>query len=144
MAKQLRPGTTSANPGDSCPCGSGKAYAGCCGPLHQGAIAATPEALMRSRYSAYVLQLEAYLLDTWHPDTRPSGLDLDADPVRWLCLEVKQAPPPQGASGQVEFVARYKQQGRAFRLHEHSRFRLEGERWFYVDGEFPAPGAAKA
>ena len=60
----------------ACPCGSGRAYAACCGRLHSGAEnAASAETLMRSRYSAYVLKLEDYLLATWHPDTRPRQLE---------------------------------------------------------------------
>jgi SEC-C motif-containing protein len=61
-----------------CPCGSPHPYDACCQPLHQGAAAASAEALMRSRYSAYVLGLEDYLLATWHADTRPAALDLGA------------------------------------------------------------------
>jgi len=120
-----------------CPCGSGNSYETCCGPLHQGGPAVTPEALMRSRYAAYVLGLEAYLLETWHPGTRPGPLGLGEDAVRWLGLEVVQAPVPKGDEGEVEFVARYKVGGRAHRLRERSRFRLQEGRWYYVDGIFP-------
>jgi SEC-C motif-containing protein len=56
-----------------CPCGH-TSYARCCGPLHEGGIASSAEALMRSRYSAYVLKREDYLLATWHPSTRPASL----------------------------------------------------------------------
>jgi hypothetical protein len=59
----------------ACPCGSGRPYAACCGRLHGGEPAATAEELMRSRYSAYVLGLEAYLLATWHASTRPAALE---------------------------------------------------------------------
>lgn len=120
-----------------CPCGSGNSYEACCGPLHQGVPAVTPEALMRSRYAAYVLGLEAYLLETWHPGTRPGPLGLGEDAVRWLGLEVVQAPVPKGDEGEVEFVARYKVGGRAHRLRERSRFLLQEGRWYYVDGIFP-------
>ncbi len=120
-----------------CPCGSGKNYEACCGPLHQGIAAPTPEALMRSRYAAYVLGLEGYLLETWHPDTRPGPLGLAEDAVRWLGLEVVRAPVPEGEAGEVEFVARYKVGGRAHRLRERSRFRRQEGRWYYVDGIFP-------
>lgn len=125
-----------------CPCGSPRPYAACCQPLHQGAAAASAEALMRSRYSAYVLGLEDYLLATWHADTRPAALDLGAEPrAKWLGLEVKRHQPPGNAladdEARVEFVARYKVGGRAHRLHEVSRFRRVDGRWYYVDGEFP-------
>ena len=115
--------------------GSGKPYAACCGRLHSGAeIAATAEALMRSRYSAYVLKLEGYLLATWHPDTRPSELDLTADDSKWLGLEVRKHAVQDDTHATVEFVARYRIAGKGHRLHELSRFVREGGRWFYIDG----------
>ena len=90
---------------------------------------------MRSRYSAYVLKLADYLLATWHQSTRPATLDLETD--KWLGLEVKNHTEESPDRATVEFVARYKIDGRAHRLHEISRFvRVEG-RWFYVDGDFP-------
>lgn len=90
---------------------------------------------MRSRYSAYVLGLEDYLLATWHPDTRPAALELEQDPARWLGLEVKQHDQVSGEHATVTFVARHKVGGRAFRLHEHSRFQRIDGRWFYLDGD---------
>jgi SEC-C motif-containing protein len=118
-----------------CPCGSDLPYAQCCQPYHAGHAAATPEALMRSRYSAYVLGLLDYLLVTWHPSTAPGDLELDA--VKWLGLEVKAASSA-GDAGVVEFVARYRDSnGRAQRLHEVSRFVREEGRWRYIDGQFP-------
>lgn len=121
---------------EACPCGSGATYAGCCGPLHAGAAAADAERLMRSRYSAYVRGLDAYLLATWDADTRPAALALDAEPrPRWLGLAVIAHRPLDADHATVEFVARYKCNGRALRLHETSRFRRTGGRWFYVDGE---------
>lgn len=118
----------------SCPCGSGLTYAVCCGRLHAGMAAPDAEALMRSRYSAYVLGLEAYLLETWHATTRPAGLDLAADPVKWLGLEVKRHSVLGPDAAEVEFVARYKVGGRAQRMREQSRFVREGGRWYYADG----------
>ena len=94
---------------------------------------------MRSRYSAYVLGLEPYLLATWHASTRPTALDLDKETSpRWLGLDIKRHQATDPDSAGVEFVARYKTGGRAHRLHEVSRFVREGGRWYYVDGEFPA------
>ncbi len=121
----------------ACPCGSGKPYGGCCGRLHDGTIADSAEALMRSRYSAYVLDREDYLLQSWHPRTRPDRLDLDAKPAtKWLGLSVRDHRMTGDDTAIVEFVARYKVGGRsALRLHELSRFVREGGRWFYVDGE---------
>lgn len=121
-----------------CPCGSTHPYDACCRPLHQSAAAASAEALMRSRYSAYVLGLEDYLRATWHAATRPAVLDLKAEPrAKWLGLEVKHHESLGDDQARVEFVARYKVGGRAHRLHETSRFERIDGRWYYVDGEFP-------
>lgn len=117
----------------TCPCGKGL-YAQCCEPLHAGAPAATAEALMRSRYAAYVLKLTPYLLATWHETTRPAELSMEDEPTRWLGLDVRQHVAKENTAT-VEFVARYKVNGRAFRLHEISRFMREGQRWYYVDGQ---------
>ena len=128
-----------------CPCGSALPYAACCGRLHaehaaSGRLAAaTPEALMRSRYAAFVRDLRPYLLASWHASTRPVSLDGPEPGLKWLGLDVKRAAMRDADHGTVEFVARSKLGGRAHRLHETSRFvrepaGLEG-RWFYVDGD---------
>ncbi len=120
----------------ACYCGSGKSYEACCGRLHSGAEnAASAEALMRSRYSAYVLKLEDYLLATWHPDTRPAELDLDADDTKWLGLNVKKHVRQDETHATVEFVARYRIAGKGYRLDELSRFVKQDGRWYYRDGE---------
>ena len=119
----------------ACPCGSGRALEACCGRYHAGEPAPDAEALMRSRYSAYVLGLEDYLRATWHPSTCPAALDLHTPPVpQWRGLEVKAHAPQDATHATVEFVARYKLNGRAFRLHETSRFEKVDGRWLYVDG----------
>ena len=118
-----------------CPCGSGALYQDCCEPYHLSLAAPSAEKLMRSRYSAYVLELEEYLLDTWHPSTRPQYLNLANDRTKWLGLEVKSFEP-NDESAIVEFIARYKINGKAEKLHETSRFKRIAQRWFYVDGEF--------
>jgi len=89
---------------------------------------------MRSRYAAYSLGKEWYLLNTWHESTRPSHLSLDRDATRWVGLEIRSAPGTNNDEGFVEFVARFKQNGKAGKLHERSRFVKEADRWFYVDG----------
>ena len=90
---------------------------------------------MRSRYVAYVLGLEPYLLETWHISTRPAELKLNEDPPRWLGLSIKRYEQQEIDLATVEFVARYKIGGRAYRLHETSRFVREGGRWLYLDGD---------
>lgn len=120
-----------------CPCGSTKPYTACCARYVEGAEPApTAEALMRSRYTAYTLLKEDYLLATWHPSARPASLGLQAEvPTKWLGLEVKRHEQQDAGHAIVEFVARYKVHGRAHRLHEISRFVREEGRWLYVDGD---------
>jgi SEC-C motif-containing protein len=100
-----------------------------------GVHAPTPEALMRSRYSAYVLGLSDYLLATWHPRTRPAAIEPDPPGLKWLGLEVRRHEQQDADHATVEFIARSKQGGRAARLHELSRFVREDGRWYYVDGD---------
>ncbi|WP_448628530.1 YchJ family protein [Geodermatophilus sp. URMC 64] len=119
-----------------CPCGTGLPYAECCGRLHDGtATAGTAEQLMRSRYSAFVVGDAAYLLDTWHPRTRPRTLELDPA-VRWTGLEIvaTTAGAMLDREGTVEFRAAYVADRAAGVQHERSRFVREDGRWFYLDG----------
>jgi SEC-C motif-containing protein len=118
---------------DNCPCGSSTPYGSCCGRWHAGTPAPTAEALMRSRYSAYVLQRADYLLASWHPSTRPAALPFEPG-LKWLGLELRRQQT-DGDRATVEFVARSKLGGRAHRLHETSRFVREAGRWYYVDGD---------
>jgi SEC-C motif-containing protein len=120
-----------------CPCGSGRALTDCCGQYHSGtALPADAVTLMRSRYSAYVLHVTEYLLASWHPETRPEQLDLAEEPTpKWLGLAVKRHVALGESQALVEFVARYKIAGRAYRMHEISQFRRVDGRWYYLDGE---------
>lgn len=131
--------TATAAAGHSpCPCGSGAPYAGCCSRWHAGPFhlqAPTAEALMRSRYCAYVLGLDAYLLDTWHPSKRPATLAPAEPGLRWLGLQVRSHELDGTDAARVDFVARSKLGGRAHRLQESSRFVREHGRWFYVEGD---------
>ena len=123
-----------------CPCGSGATLAACCGRWHAGPQhlqAPDAVALMRSRYSAFVLELGDYLLATWHASTRPAAIDFEPG-LRWLGLQVKRQASTGADTALVEFVARSKLGGRAHRLHETSRFVREGSQWFYVDGDIGA------
>ncbi len=123
-------------PHQPCPCGSNRPHADCCAPLiDEAALACSAEALMRSRYTAFVLGREDYLLASWHPDTRPATLGLDTGPApKWIGLQVRDHAQLAPDHAEVEFVARYRVGGRAHRLHERSRFVRENERWYYVDG----------
>ena len=135
-------------PQSPCPCGRTQAagiaplaYAACCGrwlePQAAGAQALPPDAqsLMRSRYSAFVLEREAYLLQSWAASHRPADIAFEPG-VKWLGLEVRAHASTGATRAEVEFVARQKpQHGPAVRLHERSRFVCEDGRWLYVDGD---------
>ncbi len=127
----------------ACPCGRidakqrVAAYVDCCGRFIENRDAKpAPDAehLMRSRYSAFVMLRADYLLATWHPRTRPASLEFDAG-VKWLGLEVRAHKVTEADTAEVEFVARYRVDGKAVRLHERSRFVCEAGHWFYVDGD---------
>lgn len=119
-----------------CPCGTGLTYADCCGRLHGGtATAATAEQLMRSRYSAFAVGDAAYLLATWHPETRPPSLEHDPT-VRWMGLDVLATGGGGllSTEGTVEFRAWYRHEGETGSQHETSRFVREDGAWRYLDG----------
>lgn len=92
---------------------------------------------MRSRYSAYVMDLIDYLQHTWHASTRPASLAPNEPGLKWLGLEVRRHQQQGADHATVEFVARSKLGGRAFRLHETSRFLRDPAtgRWAYLDGD---------
>ncbi|MFH8617618.1 YchJ family protein [Streptomyces sp. NPDC017979] len=126
---------TAATP---CPCGLPATYGDCCGRFHSGEAAApTAELLMRSRYSAFVALDAAYLLRTWHPDTRPAQLDLDPG-MAWEGLEITEATNggPFHSAGTVTFRARYRHHGKRGELRERSTFERFAGAWVYVDGTF--------
>lgn len=126
---------------DTCPCGSGRAYAVCCRPLHLGQRqAGTAEELMRSRYAAFAVGDGAYLVESWHPLHRPDDLRLDPD-REWTGLTVVAtlAGGPDDGRGVVEYRARSRSRagGPAGELHEVSHFERFAGRWVYTEGEFP-------
>ncbi len=131
------------DPSAACPCGRlsarrvPQAFGDCCGRyIDHFDTAAAPDAehLMRSRYSAFVLQRRNYLQATWHASMRPATLDFEPD-ARWLGLEVRSHRVLDAEHAEVEFVARYRVAGRAVRLHERSRFVREDGRWYYLEGD---------
>jgi SEC-C motif-containing protein len=122
---------------DHCPCCSGQSYADCCGLLHGGKAAATAEALMRSRYCAFVKEDMGYLAKTMRP---PASLDFDvegsaewAQSLRWLGLKVIESQLRMGGQqATVEFVASFVEDGEPRFLHERSLFKQHKGRWYYV------------
>jgi SEC-C motif-containing protein len=128
------------SPDDACPCG-GASYAACCRPRHDGARPAeTAEALMRSRYAAFVRCLPDYLQATHDvPATSQDRRELEeaARAVSWLGLTVHGAERggPLDDEGFVTFTARSSDGRHVYALHERSRFRRVDGRWRYVDGD---------
>ena len=111
-----------------CPCrkkSETTTYDACCEPYHTGSqIPQTVEALMRSRYTAFVRMDRRYLSDTWHPSTRPARIDFTPD-QEWLLLKITRAESDDDA-GTVEFTARSRIAGRSHHHREVSRFVKEG------------------
>jgi SEC-C motif-containing protein len=124
-----------------CPCGrldvEGRvlSYEQCCRPfLESDQNASDAVSLMRSRYTAFVLERGPYLLSTWHAAHRPANVDFDLQ-AKWLGLEVRAYRPRGDEHAEVEFVARNRVAGRAVRLHELSRFLKVDGRWYYLGGK---------
>jgi SEC-C motif-containing protein len=99
-------------------------------------LACTAEALMRSRYTAYVVRDIAYLLKSWHPLTRPDKIDPAAIP-EWSDLNIirTEKGTETDSEGIVEFQAAAFFRKNMLRLHEVSRFVKEDGQWLYVDGD---------
>ena len=127
-----------------CPCNSGLSYSSCCKPfIAENKCAVTAEALMRSRYSAYVVKDVNYLLRTWHSSTRPAAI-VSAEIPEWCDLHIvrTEAGDESDNHGVVEFKAKAIGQKKIFNLHEVSRFVKENNQWFYVDGDINESPAA--
>ncbi len=125
-----------------CPCGSQHTYSRCCEIAHLNHSAVTtPEQLMRSRYSAHVLGLVDYVVDTYHPschaEEQRDGI-ADSIDSHWVKLEVvDRASGRHEHEGFVEFNAYFEEEGKQYCLSERSRFIREDDLWYYIDGEFP-------
>ncbi|PSW65989.1 hypothetical protein C0W88_06310 [Photobacterium leiognathi subsp. mandapamensis] len=128
-----------------CPCGSNKPLIECCKPIHlDHAKALHPEQLMRARYSAHVLGLVDFVVQTYHPSCEAEQhRDAIAESVnlKWLGLDVLNSDIAESSEGFVEFKAMYKEVGSEYILQERSRFlkeEINGQPcWFYIDGEYP-------
>ncbi|MEQ3691281.1 MAG: YchJ family metal-binding protein [Flavobacterium sp.] len=121
----------------NCYCCSDKPFESCCKPFIEGIqFPEKPEELMRSRYSAYVIQNANYLMATTHVSQRKyysvSEILQWSKSNTWIKLEVITAH-----ENRVEFKAYYLDEKLEAQVHhEHSTFKQENEKWFYVDGEF--------
>ena len=130
-----------------CPCQSQNDYSACCGRYISGQqYASTPEALMRSRYTAFTQANTDYLertargkaLERFNPQTAKQW----AEAIRWQGLEVLHAPPAKNAKGTVEFKAYYESENKRCLLHEISQFEQHDGCWYYTDGRQPAQSSS--
>ncbi|MDK9718477.1 MAG: YchJ family protein [Trichlorobacter sp.] len=130
----------------SCPCGSTKNYSDCCEPIIKGSLPAqTAEQLMRARYSAYTKTEMDFIFSSTHPDGR-EGYDHDgtrtwAENSEWLGLKIigSKKGSKDDATGEVEFIARFKENGALREHHENALFkRVEGV-WHFSDGVMVKP-----
>lgn len=132
---------TSSSP---CACNSNRTYNNCCEPYLLGKnFPDTPEALMRSRYTAYTYANIDYIQETMRgpalTNFNPEATRQWASQVQWLDLKILSAPAvaPKANIGFVEFIASFAQQNHRHIIHEHSEFhRLDG-RWYYINGRTP-------
>ncbi|MTJ81907.1 MAG: YchJ family protein [Telmatospirillum sp.] len=124
-----------------CPCGSALPLDGCCGPILAGAPAATAEALMRSRYSAYVLcnvdHLERSLAPEARTDHDRKAAEQWSRSVEWQGLSIvgTEGGAAGDQTGMVEFIAKFRQNGADHSHHETANFRRLDDGWVYVDGK---------
>lgn len=123
----------------ACPCGSGRQYSGCCGPLIEGrAQVVSARQLMRSRYSAYVCGNVDYLLQTTLPPLRASinraAIEASVVTTRWIGLDVHMDQELDNYHAQVSFTAHYIEAGRLTAHHELSQFQRLNQRWYYTTG----------
>lgn len=126
---------------EQCPCGSERPYAACCEPLISGAVqAVTAESLMRSRYTAYTKVATDYLFETTHPQHR-QGYDHDgtrtwAENAAWLGLEIVSSKGGEDdTAGEVEFIARFSENGVETEHHELGKFKKLENRWYFTEGK---------
>jgi SEC-C motif-containing protein len=124
-----------------CPCGTDKHYKNCCGMYHtKEQYPSTPEELMRSRYTAFVMKDMAYIQTTMRGPAlaqfKKQGTNVSNN-EEWLGLKVINAYYDNANTniGYVEFIAKYKLYDKEIQIHELSKFQREDNRWYYVDGK---------
>lgn len=130
---------------DACLCGSQKPYSECCQPFHQLVKSATTaEMLMRSRFTAYALRQQDYLLATWTAANRPEEINFSKETAVWTRLEIVKTKKggEKDNKGVVEFKAFYEMDGQEFVMNEISRFQKNAGKWEYLDGIVKSVGKA--
>ncbi len=130
----------------TCPCGSTRSYSDCCEPIINGTNPArTAEELMRARYSAYTRIEMDFILESTHPDHRqgydPAGTRAWAENSEWLGLEIigTKEGTSEDSSGDVEFIARFRENGNLREHHENAMFKKKNETWYFCDGRIIKP-----
>lgn len=121
----------------TCPCCSGVSYTECCKPLHDNQqIAETAEQLMRSRYSAFVMDFNEYILSTWDITTRPETAELNNEDLEWTRLEIIETKKGKANDhkGIVQFKAHYLINDKPQVLNEISQFVKKSSHWYYLKG----------
>lgn len=121
-----------------CICGNDLPYEQCCKPYLRGKTALTAEALMRSRYTAYVKRDGAYLHRTWSSTTRPSKADLmQLKMTEWQGLTVLSCTLGQetDVEGEVAFIAQFLEDGQKHFMQENSLFIREKGKWVYLSAK---------
>lgn len=131
---------------DMCLCGSGLPSEQCCRIYHNGSrFAETAEILMRSRFTAYAYQDDSYLLAAWDNAKKPQSIVFSKDKTVWTKLEIVNVKKGaiNDAKGLVEFKAYFKRDDEDQVMHELSRFKKSGGRWYYLDGLVKSVGQPK-
>lgn len=137
--------------GSACPCHSGQTYGDCCQPFHKGEREPpTPEALMRSRFSAFATAHVDYLVKTLHPDHDERKLPDDVlrpmiqsacRSYRYTGLEIEETET-EGDRGRVTFFAKVFEKGVDCSFREVSTFGRTAEGWRYLSGQTIAADAS--
>lgn len=124
----------------TCHCGLNTPYEGCCGRYLDGETPApTPEALMRSRYTAYATNQIDYIANTMKGKPaigfeRQHVAEHNKD-ITWEQLTVIDAQ-----ADTVSFMATYTDtSGKKHCLAEISQFEQQGPQWFYIEGKMLKP-----
>jgi SEC-C motif-containing protein len=127
-----------SNPSD-CPCGSKNTYDTCCGKFHiSDEVAPTAEALMRSRYSAFVKHEIDYLKKTLWPANQKHFDEMEylvrAQNSIWVGLTIngKEDGNEDDKQGTVTFTAVSMLNSVLTKQEEKSLFKKKNGRWYYV------------
>lgn len=133
---------------NTCPCGSNLDYSSCCGLYHSNeAIPKTPEALMRSRYTAYTLANMDYIKKTMQGKPTVGFNEIEvaqwSKSILWLGLRIIKSYQDDENTGFVEFIASYLDNHFIKSIHEMSQFQAINGCWFYIDGKQVAESPIK-